>query len=285
MESEQPVTGPAYAAERLQGYAQVRARVERRGPSRAYAALQLWLALAMAAYAGALLISFAGNPPGDTATGAGTYSSGLLVFPVLLLSSLGSGARERFSIRTKPSPSYWVGYALIIGGFSALLAASVAGVAYPWWATLLVPVVLFVVMAASPIRQLSRRGGCDVEQWRNEPLSRPVRRTTVLIGVAIALLAATSTQWWFPITSMATMLLLIVVLIGWRADWGLPRTGYEWGPMHWAAFGIVISVLFTLSVLLSNTGWITTPISITAGTLALLIMLFTAFLPRRPGRS
>ena len=84
---------------------------------------------------------------------------------------------------------------------------------------------------------------------------------------------------------MATMLLLFVVLIGWRADWGLPRTGYEWGPMHWAAFGIVISVLFTLSVLLSNTGWITPPISITAGTLALLIMLFTAFRPRRPGRS
>ncbi len=55
--------------------------------------------------------------------------------------------------------------------------------------------------------------------------------------------------------------------------------------MHWAAFGIVISVLFTLSVLLSNTGWITPPISITAGTLALLIMLFTAFRPRRPGRS
>lgn len=287
MESEKPMTGPDRADASLRGYAQVRAKVEHRGPSRAFAVLQLWLAAALAAYLGAFLISVVGDPPNEVTAGAADYTSGLLVLPLLLLASLISGARERFSIRTKPSAAHWVAYTLIIGWFAVLLVASITEVTYPWWAALLLPVLLFVTMAAGPIRALSRPRTREAQPWSNEPLRRPARRTTVLIGLTAGLLAATSTQekWFAVISTAACVVLVVVFLFGWRAEWGLSHTGYEWGPIHWAAFGIVLSGLFTLSVLLANTDWITPPISITAGVLALLVMAYAAFLPRNPGRA
>lgn len=286
MESDSSGTVAGRAAASLQGYAQVRAKVEHRGPSREFAQLQLGLAVALAAYLAAFLISSAADPPNEVSAGAGDYTSGLLVLPVLLLGSLVSGARERFSIRSKPSVAQWVASTLIIGGFTGLLAVSIAGVTYPAWATLLVPVVLFVAMGAGPIRVLSRSATPAARQpWSSEPLSRPARRTTLLIGLSAGLLAATVTKeaWFTVIASAALLVLVAVFLFGWRAEWGLSHTGYEWGPIHWAALGIVLSVLFALSVLLATTEWITTPVSILAGVLALLVMVAAAVLPR-PGR-
>ena len=283
MESGSPRIAADKAAASLQGYAQVRAKVEDRGPSREFAQLQLCLTVALSAYLGVFLISSAADPPTEVSAGARDYTSGLLVLPVLLLGSLVSGARERFSIRSKPSVAQWVAVTLIIGGVTVLLAVSIAGVAYPVWVALLVPAFLFVIMAAGPIRVLSGSAtGAARQPWSSTPLSRPVRRTTVLIGLSTGLLAATSTQEaWFAVISSAAMLVLVVIfLFGWRAEWGLSHTGYEWGPIHWAAFGIVLSVLFVLSMLLATTEWITTPVSILAGVLALLVMVGAAVLPR-----
>ncbi|WP_146071659.1 hypothetical protein [Cryobacterium sp. Y50] len=282
MENESRDPSRHSAAEQLRSYEDVRNRVTLQGPSRAFALLMLWGAVVLAVYVGVFLFSFGGRPVDEVASGAGGFPyTGILLFPVLIFSSLVSGARERFGIRTKPAPGYWIAYGLIIAGFMTLAGLSIAGVSYPWRLNLLVAVTIFLTMSAGPIRQLRRATTPNPDRWMNEPLSRPARWSTALIGATAGLLAATSTLAWFPVVGATVMMALVVVLGGWRARWGLPRTGYEWGPIHWAAFGIAVGVLFLLTVLLSRTGWITTPISVATGVLVLFVMLIASFLPTR----
>lgn len=284
MENEQSYPSQASAARQLRNYEALRSRTSLQGPSRAFALFTLWSAIIVAVYVAVFLFSFGGQTANEV-VGAGGYSSSqILVFPVLLYSSLVRGARERFKIRTKPAPGHWIAYGLIIVGFMTLAGLRIAGVNYPWSLNLLVAVALFVTMATGPIRQLRRSPSSDADRWGNEPLDRLARISTTLIGIAAGLLASTITQAWFPLVSVMVMMSLGVVLIGWQARWGLPRTGYDWGAIHWMTFGIVVSVLFLMSVLLSHTNWMTTPISVAAGVLIFLLMLIASFLPARARR-
>lgn len=280
MESDAVRPSTDDAAEQLRNHDDVRDRVAHRGPSRAFALLMLWSAIMLSVYVGLFLLAFGSRPLDEMSSSAGRYST-MLVFPILVFSALVSGARERFSIRTKPSLGHWIAYGLIVAAFLGMLGAIVAGVGYPWWLNILVPAALFVTMAARPIAQLQRAATPDSDPWVSKPLSGPARATTVMIGAALGLIAATSSQPWFPLVNAAVMLLLVVVLAGWRARWGLPRTGYEWGPVHWTGFGISTGVLFLLAVLLARTESVTAPISMTAGILILLVMLLASMVPFR----
>lgn len=155
-------------------------------------------------------------------------------------------------------------------------------VVYPWWLNLLAPVAVFVAMAASPLRQLRLASTSDSDSWSNEPLNTPVRWTTSAIGISTGLIAATSTQPFFPIVSAATLILLIVALASWQSSWGPPRTGFEWGPLHWGAFSIAVGILFVLTLLLTRTTWITVWIAVAAGATIAAMLLVAAFLPARP---
>ena len=269
------------AARLLRGNDEVRERVERRGPSRSFALFMLGLAAVVAVYLGVFMLSFGSRSIDEMATSVGTYSNALL-FPFLIFTSLVSGARERFDIRRKPSPGYWIALGLVVVAFCIPLVAMFNEVVYPRWMNLLAPVAVFVAMAASPIRQLRLANTSDSAQWASEPLSRPVRWTTSAIGVATGLIAATSTQPWFPIVSWSTLILLLVVLASWLAPWGLPRTGFEWGPLHWGAFLIAVSILYALTLLLTRTTWITTWIAVGAGVTIAAVLLVAASLPARP---
>ena len=240
----------------------------------------------MGVYVGVFLFSFGGYPVEEVASVGGGYAyTSMLLFPVLLFSGLSSGARERFSIRRKASRGFRVAYILLVAAFMTLLILTIAGIQYPWIANLLVAAALFITMGAMPIRQLARGlKQPSGERWINEPLTGPVRWSTALIGAASGLVAGTSTLWLYPVISVVVMLALIIVLIGWRASWGLPRAGYEWGPLHWTVFGVTISVLFLMALLLTRTTWITTPLAITAGVAAFVVMLIAARLPRRQDR-
>lgn len=242
--------------------------------------LLLWYSVVLSVYIGVFLFSFG-------ATNANGYShTVMLPLPVLIFGALISGTRERFSIRTKPSLGSWIAAGLVIAGFLTLGLLNVIEVGYPWWLNLGVAAAAFVTMAVGPVRQLRRaRATADSHRWRNEPLNRPVRWTTALIGAGAGLAAATSTQAWSPIVSIAVMLLFATALTGLRAPWGLPRTGYEWGPIHWTAFGFAMAVLFLLTWLLARTDWVTTATSVAAGVLILLVMLLASFLPPRARRS
>lgn len=284
MENEQAYPSQDSAARQLENYEALRSRTSLQGPSRAFALITLWSAILLAVYVAVFLFSFGGRTVNEVVSAGGYSVSGILVFPVLLFSSLVRGAQERFGIRAKPAPGHWIAYGLIIVGFMTLAGLSIAGLNYPWGLNLLVAMALFATMATGPIRQLHRSPGSESDRWWNEPLDRLARLSTTSIGVAAGLLAATITQTWFSIVSAVVMMSLVVVLIGWQARWGLPRTGYEWGPIHWMAFGIVVSVLFLQSVLLSHTSWITTSISVAVGVLIFLVMFIASVLPARAGR-
>ena len=281
MESDSGFVSAEDAVTRLQQHDSVRARAERSGPSRGYAWLLILSALVLSVYVGVFLFAFYGFDP---YTGTGGYSyTNLLVLPILLFSALVNGARERFSIRKKPSIAQWIAYLVTFAAFMILAGLSVAGVSYPRWLNLLVAGALFAAIAVAPIRQLvSAHATTRSEPWVNERLSVPVRWTTASIGVVVGVLAAASASTWFPIASSAIMLgSLIVALVGWRARWGLPRTGYEWEPVHWVVFGIAITLTFTLTALL--TASTSTPIwlPLAVGASAFALMLTASLLPLR----
>ncbi|SDT07901.1 hypothetical protein [Microterricola viridarii] len=285
MESESRVPSPEAAAELLRSHGEMRERVEHLGPSRSYALLTVWGALALAVYMAAFLLSFSltsGDPAaGGSGAGSGLYSN-MLVFPFLLFGALVRGAQERFSIRSRAAGSGWVAKGLALGAFVLLLVLNLFGVDYPWLLNPMLAVAVFITLAYEPLQQLRRAPASSVdERWANQPLSPAVRWMTALIGVTSAVLLATSSESWYAYASLVSMLFLVAVLLGWRAPWGLLRTGFEWGPLHWGAFGVTMSILFLMGVLLSRTLWVTTPVSIAAGAVALLLMLAASVLPTR----
>lgn len=271
-------------ARMLRSHDETRERAEQRVPSRSLWLFMLWGAVVMAAYVGVFLFSFGGRSLEEATPELGTYSTSLLVFPILLLSVLVSGTRERFGVRTTPSPRYWIVAGIILASFLALLVLAVIGIGYPWWLTMFLPVALFAVMAFGPIRQLRKARTPDDERWVNEPLSRPARWTTVVIGITLGAVATASPQPWFPVVQVVASLLILVAIVGYRSRWGLARTGFEWGPIHWVAFAVTVGILFGLTALLVRTDWITTWVAVALGVIAAAIMVITALLPTRARR-
>lgn len=239
----------------------------------------------MAVYVGVFLFSFGGRSLEEATPGLGTYSTSLLVFPILLFSSLASGARERFGVRTTPSPRYWIVVGIILASFLVLLVLAVVGISYPWWLTMFLPVALFAGMAFGPVRQLRKARTPDDQRWVNEPLSRPARWTTAVTGTTLGAVAAVSPQPWFPVVQVVASLLILVAIIGYRSRWGLARTGFEWGPIHWVAFAVTVGILFALTALLVRTDWITAWVAVALGVIAAAIMITAALLPTRARRN
>ena len=264
---------PEGAAERLKAAEQVRQWVDSRGPTRASAVLQLWGAIVLSIYFGVFLLAYSSTMAGSTT---------LLLFPVLIFSSVTSGARERFGIRGKPRGARLLPYAVVIAGVVVLFILNIVRIDYPWWLNILVPAAMFVVLAAGPLRRILGSAQTPTEdRWQSLPLSRPARITTGLLGVATGLLvASTSEPLLYSVVQLAVMLVLLVVLIGWNTRWGLPRTGFEWGPIHWAAFGVTMATLFAVAALLARTDWVTPPVSVGAGILVAAIMIIASLLPR-----
>ena len=212
--------------------------------------------------------------------GWGAHSN-LILLPVLIASALLSGARDRFSIRTKPSIAQSIAYLVAIAAFLILGALSIVGGGYPWWLNVVVPGLLFVAMAGSSIRRLlDSRSGHDRERWLNLPMSLPARSSTTLVGVVFGVLVATSTYPWYSIASAVTLIaVLIASLIGWRSPWGLPQTGYQWGPIHWLIFAAATATIFALVALSATSNLVTPATSLVIGGVVCALMVVGAFLP------
>ncbi|MGO1769017.1 MAG: hypothetical protein ACTHZX_03600 [Microbacterium sp.] len=256
-------------------------------PARGYWLLTLGSAALLALYLGTYLFVFGNRTPVEASEqGEGYLMTWVMLAPVLAFNSLVSGARERFSIRTRSGPLHWVLVGLCLAGFAVLGALSVVDIAYPWWLNVLLPLALFAVMAAAPIRGLLATPRGPVADWRAAPLSSPARLVTGIIGLVIGVLIATSAV---PSAAMiagliAMVPLVIVMLLSWESSYGLPRVGYEWGPIHWGAFCIGAVVVFASVVLTTFTSWYGLSWSSSAGVLVVLVMGAAAMLPRRGGR-
>lgn len=280
MESEQQHTSPAHAAEQLRQHQQVHDQVEQRGPSQAFAQFGLGIAILGALCLTALLFS----------AGPGTADRSKFIqvpqVPMLLSLPLLNGAAQRFGIRIRPSPKSWITVMILLLSFLTLSMLSISGVSYPWWLNVLLIAGFFIAIAAKPIRQLwSTRNTSDPERWMTLRLSPPAKRMTILVGVGISLVVAASPHSWFPLVSAGVFLTFLVLMIGWNQPWGLPRTGYEWGPFQWLAFAGALAAVFAVTILLARTDLVTTAATSTAGVVVLGVMVAAALLPLRARES
>ncbi|WP_158685404.1 hypothetical protein [Microbacterium halophytorum] len=271
------------ANRRLQELARLERSASERAPSRAYWWLMLWSAILISVYVAVFLATFGDSTTEDVSERSGGYSATwVMMTPVIAFSALHSGARERFRIRTRPSTLYWCLYGLAAAGFIAAGVLDIAGIAYPRWLNMLVPVVLLLTMAASPVRHLVTSSPRSPASWGDSPLSGAARLMTVLLGAAIGLLLASSAITLAAAVSGAiAMVFLIVVLASWRSSYGLPRAGYQWHLIHWVSFGTSSAIVFVCVLLTTFTTWFGTGHNAAAGALVFLVMGVAAFLPRR----
>lgn len=289
--------------ERLTEYARLQSRAGELTPSRGYWWMMLWSALLISADVGVLLFTFAASTAGEISGRTGYSLPGVLITPVLAFSALLIGARERFNIRTKPSPLVLLFYGMALAGFFAAITFSGASVAYPWWLNVLVPLILCAAMAAAALRGLiaTSQGstpshgsaashgtaaprGTAAPQG-NAPLGVTSRLMTALIGVALGIMLATAADDVAAAdTSSLTMIFFTVSLVSPRLAFGLDQAGYQWGSIHWVCFGVSAAIMFASALAMTFTTWFTATSNVTAGVLVFIVMVVAAFLPQRGTR-
>ncbi|ANJ27757.1 hypothetical protein ATC03_14615 [Agromyces aureus] len=264
--------------------ATVRESAEQRGPSRGYLVLLVASALFVSGYVGAFLILVAGQNPTDA--GGSSSAVFLLLIPNLCFSGLVEGARARFGVRSRTPRRAIVAYVILLAAFVAAAAVMIFGVDLPAWSLVLLPALLFVTMAARPLRQLLRPNGAQpAERWTNLPMRAPARVMTALLGLLFGLLTATSALPGFTFVTLGAMVLILMTMAARTTEWGFLAVGHAWGPLHWIAFGLVSCVMFGIAVQLAAAP-VTVPVACVAGAFVFLVMLIAALLPRtrRAGR-
>ncbi|QYH36255.1 hypothetical protein [Salinibacterium sp. M195] len=270
------------ASRHLQQHQEVRDSVNQRGPSRDFAWFSLWSALMVASYVGVFLFAFSAGigTAGDSNPDKFSQTS-LLVLPILAFTTMTTGARERFGIRRAPARAVWIPLVLALFGMAVLSGLSVFDVPYSRWLIALVALAVFVPLAASAIAQLIRVPRSRTPAGRSpEPLSTPVRWNTAIMGAVAGLLIS------FGAIPIVSALVMIAALAGIaftyvlnESAWVLPRVGFEWGWMQWAAFGITTSTLFAFAVLAPLAESPSLAASIAAGIGVFLVMLAASALP------
>ncbi|MWB97399.1 hypothetical protein [Agromyces seonyuensis] len=284
MESEREPT-VAEAAELLGRHNEIRSRAARQRESRGSAWLQVVGSVLLSVYVGILLVMFTGFDPHESGGGPSQYVH-LLLLPVLLFCGLVQGARDRFRVRTRPGVGQVIIGAAPLAAFMVLTALSIAGVAYPWWLNALIPLVLFAATASPALRRLrDPQPSAADDRWSTQPLPPVTRWTTVAIGAAFGIGSAVSTWTWAPLVWMAMWIaLLIAAIVGWRMPWGLPRTGFLWGPAHWMLYGAATVVLFALAAVLSTVDTASIAVPFGAASLAFALLVLSSVIPLRTGR-
>ncbi|MGZ0212389.1 MAG: hypothetical protein ACKVI4_07920 [Actinomycetales bacterium] len=277
-----PQTTRAEASRQLQHYQEVRDSVKQRGPSRGFAWFSLWSALMGASYVGVFLLAFSGSigTAGDSNPDKFSQTS-LLIVPILAFTTMTTGARERFGIRRALPRAAWIPLVLAFIAMTGLAGLSVFDVPYSRSLIPLVALAVFVPLAAPAIAQL-----IQVPRSRNparrssEPLSTPVRWNTAIMGAVAGLLISFGT---IPIVSALVMVAALAgIMLAYvleESSWTLPRVGFEWGWMHWTAFGITTSTLFAFAVLAPLAKSPSFAASVAAGIAVFLIMLVASALP------
>ena len=260
----------------------VHSRADRLEPAREYWQFMLWAAVLASIYAAVFLVAFAGQAADPVSSEhGGNAMATMLAAPVLVFSSLSNGARERFQMRRRPSAVFWVVGGLLITGFAAMAALSLTGIGYPWWINALFPLALFISMAVNPLRGLARTSPRTGTSWSAGPLSRPVRITTLLIGLSLGAMLAVSTHWLGAVFTMVFfMAFLVLMLSSWNTRYGLPRAGYEWGRWHWAGFGASTATMFSATLMISLTDQFAALYGVLGGVVIALIMSVLALPPR-----
>ncbi len=266
------------AAEQLNQLNRLRRSETGLAPSRGYSALMLVIATVMAAYVALFLFASAGFEPGVVNN---TYpASMLLLVPVMCMAGLSNGARERFGVRVRESRTAVGLWGLFFAGFLTIGVLKAAGVGYPDWLNIVMPICVFLLMGLRSLRQLLFGGTRTNEDWQPARLGAPARVTTVLIGVVLAaLLLSSSLEFAAAVIGLIVFAAFVPMLIAWRTRFGLPAVGLEWGTGQWGCFIGAIAVAYCSSVAVvggTSWGW---PLAIAAAASVVLVMGIAAFLP------
>ncbi|SJN42367.1 hypothetical protein FM104_11915 [Microbacterium esteraromaticum] len=261
----------------LRSVEQIRARTAQ--VPRGHALLQLAYAVMMAAYM-AVFVYTGSIEAGASAHGGTTMA--LILPPLIISSSLITGASERFGGRLRTTGRQW----LAIGAFIALLvvffAWGILGIGYPWWMALIAFAVTLVLFSIRPLSALRRMPAAEAEQQPSSLLPRPGQITTIVLGAYLGLASAVAlwpTAAW--IVTMIGMLAVIVALAAQTSAWGILHTGYEWRRPQWIAGGVAALLMFLLAALIIATDLITPAVAIGVGVLVAASLIVSAFLPGR----
>ncbi|MCI4656686.1 hypothetical protein [Cryobacterium zhongshanensis] len=258
------------AARLLNEAERVGARSLARTDFRAHAVIQGWSAAGLFVYVATFLLLF-GNPNSSaSAVGSGYAHANVLMIPLLVLIQLVQGARNRLPVSSAPLRR-GIQLPLILWSTIVFLAAGTAtllGVEYPWWMSLLVAAAVAVPLGGLAIgtsgkaRQTTSHPS---DASPRPPLSRTAAVVTAGLGAYFGVIAAVTPYSWFPLAAMLFFLALLVQLVGWSARWGLPRVGSEWGQPQWAAFGITFTLLFAITIIAAKTEWNTPLVATISG--------------------
>lgn len=279
MESEEGAVG---AAEQVRSYDRIQGNGGALRPARGYWVMLLWSAVATSSYIAVYLFVFGGFTAEQVAERTGGYSPAwVLLTPVLVFSLLVRGVGERFSVRSKGKRPQRITIALLVAGSVGLGILSLVGVTYPLWLNVALPLAILVAMSIEPIRGLASTPRSAAEAWGNVPLSTSGRVVTAAIGLALGVLLALAP---FPlaaaISGMVVMLLLLVPMLSRGAAFSFPEVGFEWGSLHWAAFGVCAGIAFVCVVIVALNGGLAPAYGVAAGALVFAIMGAAAMLPR-----
>jgi hypothetical protein len=237
---------------------------------RAHAAIQGWTAAALFVYVVTFLLLF-GNPAhSGSAAATGQSYVDVLLIPFLVLCQLVQGARNRLPV-SFALPHRGMRLLLILPSTIIFLAAATAtlvGIEYPWWVSLLIAAAVvapFGGLAIGTARKATGAGFDSHGSSRRSPLGGTAAGMTAGLGAYFGVIAALTPYHWFPLASVFLTLAQLVLLVGWSARWGLPSVGSEWGQPQWVAFGVTFTLLFALTILATKTAWNTPPVATISG--------------------
>lgn len=243
-----------------------------------------WLTLVGAAFASAYVGIWIAVT--TLSLSVGFTSAAMTLLPTILLyTGLVTGSRERFSVRTRTSIRDVVVIIPAMIAFLVFALLSLAGVTYPWWLGIVVGGALFAGLGGSAIVKLvsSPRPASRSTPWRSEPLSRPARTVTALVGVALGVVVALAP---FPMaSSIATVVILLLVIMATvtpGSKLSLASTGFEWGAIHWVGFGIAVAIVYATTLLFPLTTLGSPLGAILCGVVTAAALVIAAFLPRAP---
>lgn len=278
------------AARLLDAADHVSVRVNEGTDFRTHALIQGWGTAVLFVYVAAFLLLFtapgqdgeAGGPP------SGIIYANALLIAVLAQSQLVQGARNRIPISFAGplrGRKLWLTLVGVIL-FMAVAVSSLLGVEFGWWVSLVVaactaaPLGILSVVSAQKARRNTARAPLLSPR---SPLSRTARVITASLGIYFGVTGALTVTplFWFSLATVFLILILLAMMIGWNARWGLPRAGSEWGQRQWMAFGASFTLLVALTLVVARTSWNTPWVGVIGGILIALPLALSALPTRR----
>lgn len=255
---------------------------------RALSVIQGWVAATSFVYVATFLVLFAHPGTSEGVSNSASSYVNVLVIPFLLFSQLVQGARSRLPIIASFPQRLTPKLLLILPGvaiFAAAATAYIIGVRFPWWGSLLIacaiaaPLGILAIVSASKARGHAFPRPNTVHS--RQLLSRTAARMTAGLGCYLGVLAALTPYGWFPVAAGILTFVLVMLVAGWTARWGLPSVGSEWGFSDWVGFGIAFTLLFAVAIVAARTPWDTPFIGILGGAVIAAPLFISAIKPPR----